>query len=848
MPHVRRCAYAALLLGLGLSLSLWLGATTAHGVLTPITVTVDGSAPGQNFDGDGTISAGGESRLVRDYTPSQLIPVFDYMFCSPLGTPSAGYCTSGRAGAAPAIFKVEIGGDTNSSVGAEPSFLGTRAEYNQFDYDVTHNGSATQIAQDCHLPLPGDDFTATGNKYWGRGYEWRLMREAYFRNNEILFYGLPWGAPGWIGGTASDGGYFYSSDMINYDLAFAYCAYLNGTPLSYLGIWNETLYNDGSGLPGHDYTSWIVDLHNALAGYINPDSNVDPNIQAAIRNIKVVAHDNYASPIADDISSDHDGLRTANAVYAIGTHYGQPGGDAGHPEYTPYQAALDDRSQYGVKLWTSEEGPLDFYTSIWHGAREMAERLNRYYITAGDTSVLMVGALAGFYDTLDQLPNPSNGMLYVNRPWSGYYDVVPAVWVMGHVGQFTQGPTQGADGTMTYRWRYIDSASCQDEPANVSNPATDTCADGSAPPGTFTGSYTTLRSISGTDWSTIIETAEASGSQSFSFCPTGGLATPNTANLWDTNLTDNAADSSYFVHQIVSLSGGCYALTLAAGHIYTLTTLTTGTRVLPNPPSDRPLCGASGVPAVCTSSDIDGGFDNSGYQLGDTPKYFTDIEGTFRIGCGSLTGESLCLSQVETRPTIQWGGENPNSWLGTVGTGGADGNNTNPLTLVGEYGGPSSPPGVSAITNGYSPSSTWWCHYSASVGVRINGDQWTGPPTNGAAGYAGLIVDYAPNPGGWSGWELRISNDNQLELYGNGQAVAGPVPIPSASGWHIIKMSIHEDTDTIYAYVDDVLELTYFAGNGNVTNENCGMVGLDTGWNAADFDLLDLRSGPYPGQ
>jgi hypothetical protein len=29
--------------------------------------------------------------------------------------------------------------------------------------------------------------------------------------------------------------------MINYDLAFAYCAYENGTPLSYLGIWNETV-------------------------------------------------------------------------------------------------------------------------------------------------------------------------------------------------------------------------------------------------------------------------------------------------------------------------------------------------------------------------------------------------------------------------------------------------------------------------------------------------------------------------------------------------------------------------------------------------------------------------------
>lgn len=245
----------------------------------------------------------------------------------------------------------------------------------------------------------------------------------------------------------------------------------------------------------------------------------------------------------------------------------------------------------------------------------------------------------------------------------------------------------------------------------------------------------------------------------------------------------------------------------------------------------------------CASSDVDGTFDNSSYQLGDTPKYFTDMEGAFQIGCGSLTGETLCLSQVDTRPTIQWGQRNSRAWLSVPGLGGgADANNTDPLTLIGEYGGPSSPPGVSTTSNGYSPEANWWCHYSASVGVRINGAQWSG-----AAGYAGLIVDDGPNPGGWGGFELRLNSNNTLELYANGSRIGNPIPISNSSGWHILKMSIHEDVDTIYVYLDGVLQLTYRAGDGSFTNHHCGLVGLDTGWNAADFDNLNLRQGPYPG-
>ena len=61
------------------------------------------------------------------------------------------------------ILKVEVGGDTDATEGAEPS----------------------------HMHASGDeDYT--------RGYEWWLMKEARARNPDIKLYGLPWGWPGWL--------------------------------------------------------------------------------------------------------------------------------------------------------------------------------------------------------------------------------------------------------------------------------------------------------------------------------------------------------------------------------------------------------------------------------------------------------------------------------------------------------------------------------------------------------------------------------------------------------------------------------------------------------------------------
>ncbi|WP_329007710.1 hypothetical protein OG271_18560 [Micromonospora rifamycinica] len=86
------------------------------------------------------------------------------------------------------LMKVEIGGDTNSTSGAEPSHEHTRGSIN------------------CN-----------------RGYEWWMMEQARARNPNIALVGLAWGAPGWIGN-----GNFWSNDSIDYLVAWLDCAGTHG--------------------------------------------------------------------------------------------------------------------------------------------------------------------------------------------------------------------------------------------------------------------------------------------------------------------------------------------------------------------------------------------------------------------------------------------------------------------------------------------------------------------------------------------------------------------------------------------------------------------------------------------
>ncbi|MFE4672283.1 galactosylceramidase [Streptomyces sp. NPDC056721] len=202
--------------------------TASAGTGTVQSISVDSRGTGRVFDGIGAISGGGgTSRLLVDYPKRQRDQILDYLF-------RPGY------GASLQILKVEIGSDTNSSNGAEPSHMRTPTDVN------------------CE-----------------RGYEWWLMDQAKKRNPQIQFYGLEWGAPGWF-----DGG-FWSTDNINYLMQWLGCAKKHHLDVNYLGGWNEK---------GWD-AAWYGKLKAALVKNGYPD-------------VKVVAADNAGWKVATDMKND----------------------------------------------------------------------------------------------------------------------------------------------------------------------------------------------------------------------------------------------------------------------------------------------------------------------------------------------------------------------------------------------------------------------------------------------------------------------------------------------------------------------------------------------------------------
>jgi hypothetical protein len=197
------------------------------------SVVIDGQATGRAFDGLGAISGGGgNSRLLHDYPEPYRTEILDYLF-------------KPGAGASLQILKVEIGGDGNSTSGAEPSHMHSAGEEN-----------------------------------YNRGYEWWLMEQAKARNPDIKLLALEWTAPGWIG----NGLNFWSQDNVDYLVKWIQGArQYHGLTIDYVGGWNECYTGWDPG--------WFKRLKNALAenglstkiiGVDEYYSNLTPSAQALI--------------------------------------------------------------------------------------------------------------------------------------------------------------------------------------------------------------------------------------------------------------------------------------------------------------------------------------------------------------------------------------------------------------------------------------------------------------------------------------------------------------------------------------------------------------------------------------
>ncbi|XP_046548295.1 galactocerebrosidase-like [Haliotis rubra] len=237
---------------------------------------------GRVFDGIGAISGGGAtSKLLVGYPQQQRDEILDFLF-----TPNFG--------ASLHIFKVEIGGDAQSSEGTEAT----------------------------HMRSPDD-------QNYNRGYEWWMMKEAKKRNPDIKLYGLPWGFPG------------YLEDPINsvYGQPERTAQYIanwvigakkfHNLTIDYVGCWNEHLYN----------TTYIKVLRKVL------DNN-------GLQDTLIVAADYFQwDDFATDILNDPE---LDKAIYAMGVHYPHTNSSSLAQKLGKPLWASEDTSDKGDANWNRD--------------------------------------------------------------------------------------------------------------------------------------------------------------------------------------------------------------------------------------------------------------------------------------------------------------------------------------------------------------------------------------------------------------------------------------------------------------------------------------------------------------
>ena len=634
----------------------------------PASITVDPSGTGRVFDGIGAISGGGgNSRLLINYPEPQRSQILDYLF-------KPGY------GASLQILKVEIGGDTNSTDGAEPSH-----EHSRGDVDCT------------------------------AGYEWWLMEQAKKRNPNIKLYGLAWGAPGWLGN-----GNYWSNDTIGYLLDWLGCATQHGLTIDYLGGRNESGYDKG----------WFEKLHATLAAHHLP--------------VKVVGTDNYVDT-ADAIAADP---KFANAVDVEGFHYPCSGGDGGDA-FTCSTSTNAVNS--GKPLWASENGSQDDNG----GSPALIRSITRGYVDGKMTAYLNWPLIAAIYPNL---PFDTTGLMVANQPWSGAYSTGKSLWVTAQVTQATQPG-----------WHFVDSSS-----GYLSNDRSN-------------GSYVTLASPDGSNYSTILETSTAATEQTTDFTVEGADAS-DTVHVWATDMASHQT-SDYFVHAgDITPEGGKFSVTLKPDYVYTLTTTTgQGKSSAASPPE--------GHLALPYSDDFE--TDHPGREA----KYLSDMQGAFEtVRCAGRPG--TCVQQMAPIEPILWY------------------NDSEPYTLLGDLG---------------------WTNYTVSSDVRIR--QPGTVELIGRAGQQGHPQSHQ------SGYYLRVSDKGDWTILKNNlegvftTLASGTTRPLGTTSWHSHALTLNGTTIT--ASIDGKP-----VGAVDDSSYSSGQVGLGVvGYQTDQFDNLRVvpeSLGPTP--
>jgi galactosylceramidase len=434
------------------------GAAVVSSAAAPDTmtvITVDGTKRSVEFDGHGGLSAGGTSRLLIEYPEPQRSEILDYLFVP-------------NFGAAMGVLKLEIGGDTQSTDGTEPS----------------------------HSHFRGD-LGCT------RGYEGWLASEAKKRNPDIKIWSLSWGVPGWVGNVSGSPPTYYSDENVDYQVAWIRCLKDSwGVDSDYLGLWNER--PQGS-------TAYVEQLKKALAsaGYGHVGITVEATWEELIR--KALTDPVFNASIVAG-SAHYPCNATENSQAAVNASLKWWAGEDNTGGLGPSPVGLQRAGN-------------------WTGASCWGRKLNQHFVKMQATSTVswsLVWAAAPGVSSNGVEPAVSkshgflgNGFINATEPWSGHYHVAASLWMNAHWHQFANPGWQflevSADGGSGFL------------PLNHGSYITLVPPHGAAyPPNTFTMVVETLQGSCGGK----CETLPFSETQQLSFVLKGPLRSTKQVALW----------------------------------------------------------------------------------------------------------------------------------------------------------------------------------------------------------------------------------------------------------------------------------------------------------------------------
>jgi O-glycosyl hydrolase len=442
--------------------------------------------------------------------------------------------------------------------------------------------------------------------------------------------------------------------------------------------------------------------------------------------------------IATDIASNS---AFASAVSIIGVHYPCVGGDGGSADTCTGNATA---TSTGKPLWASENGSQDLNT----GAPALIRSITRGYIDAGLSAYINWPLVAAVYPNL---PYNTVGLVQANQPWSGAYSVGESLWATAQVTQFTQPG-----------WQFLNSGS------------------GYLGGAESNGSYVSLKSTNGSDYSTIIETTTAAAAQTVNVNVSGGLST-GAVHVWATNLSAPTAANTFAQQASITPTNGAYSLTVQPGYIYTLTTTTGQGKGTAASPAQSTL-------ALPYSDSFDS--DTADQQ----PRYLSQQQGAFEVEpcAGGRAGQ--CVQQQAAIQPIEWDG------------------NSNPYTVGGNLS---------------------WANYTVSADALI--------AQAGAVQLLGRVgTQHSFGPAGINEYYLQLSNTGAWSIVRNNTSdtlttlASGTVTAPGTGTWHHLALTFNG------AAISAAIDGTTVAAVTDSTYHS-GMVGLGTsGYQTDQFDNLSV--------